>query len=329
MRSQNNQVLITGAAGFIGFHITEMLLMSGTKCVGIDNMNNYYDKNLKILRLNKLKKFKNFKFFKIDLSKKKSFKKIEKFEFDLVINLAAQAGVRYAFKKPESYIKSNIFGFSNLLEFSKNKKIKKIIFASTSSVYGDVKKYPWSESDNVKSPLTIYSSSKIFNENLAYSYSKYYNMQVLGLRFFTVYGKYGRPDMSIYKFTKNILKGRPITVFNKGNHTRDFTHIDIIKDVFQNIIKQKKWNEIFKNKNHEILNIAGGDKIKLLKLIELIEKNCQKKSIKKFLGLQMGDIKETHANLSKLKKYNLLNKNVPIEKGLSDFVKWYKNYELN
>ena len=329
MRSQNNQVLITGAAGFIGFHITEMLLLSGIKCVGIDNINNYYDQNLKILRLNKLKKFKNFRFFKIDLSKKNSFKKIKKFEFDLVINLAAQAGVRYAFKKPESYIKSNIVGFSNLLEFSKNKKIKKIIFASTSSVYGDLKKYPWSESDNVKSPLTIYSSSKIFNENLAYSYSKYYNMQVLGLRFFTVYGKYGRPDMSIYKFTRNILKGRPITVFNKGNHTRDFTHIDIIKDVFQNIIKQKKWNEIFKNKNHEFLNIAGGDKIKLLKLIDLIGKNCQKKSIKKFLGLQMGDIKETHANLSKLKKYNLLNKKVPIEKGVSDFVKWYKNYALN
>lgn len=327
MKSQNNYILITGAAGFIGFHISKMLLKHGIKCLGVDNMNNYYDNNLKNLRLNKLKKFKNFRFVKMDLSKKNVFKKIEKFEFDIVINLAAQAGVRYAFKKPESYIKSNIIGFSNLLEFCKNKKIQKIIFASTSSVYGDLKKYPWSENDNVQSPLTIYSSSKIFNENLAYSYSKYYNMQVLGLRFFTVYGEYGRPDMSIFKFTKNILEGKPISVFNNGKHIRDFTHIDIIIDVFKNIIKKKKWNEIFKNKNHEILNIAGGDKIKLLKLIELIEKNCQKKSIKKFLGLQMGDIKETSANLSKLKKYNLLNKKVPIERGVKNFVKWYKNYD--
>lgn len=327
MKYQNSHILITGAAGFIGYHVTEMLLRIGFKCVGIDNINNYYDKNLKFLRLNKLKRFKNFKFIRLDLSKKKSFKLIKNFKFDLVINLAAQAGVRYAFKKPESYIKSNIIGFSNLLEFCKNKEIKKIIFASTSSVYGDLKKYPWSEEHNVKSPLTIYSSSKIFNENLSYSYSKYYNMQFLGLRFFTVYGEYGRPDMSIYKFTKNILDGKPITVFNNGNHTRDFTHIDIIKDVFKNLVNKKKWNEIFKNKNHEILNIAGGDKIKLLKLIELIEKNCQKKSIKKFTGLQMGDIKETFANLSKLKKYNLLNKKVPIQKGVREFVKWYKKYD--
>ena len=150
-------------------------------------------------------------------------------------------------------------------------------------------------------------------------------MKVLGLRFFTVYGEFGRPDMSIYKFTKNILEEKPIVIFNNIN-TRDFTHIDIIKDVFQKLITKKKWNQIFKNKNHEILNIAGGDKVKLLNLIKLIEKNCKKKSIKKFVGLQMGDIRETHANLHKLKKYNLLTKKVPIEKGIKNFVIWYKNY---
>jgi len=326
MKFQNKRILITGAAGFIGFHITKMLLGNGHNCIGIDNLNNYYDQKLKILRLNSLKKFKNFKFVKIDLSKKNEFKKINKYDFSYVINLAAQAGVRYAFKQPQSYIKSNIIGFSNLLEFCRTKDIKRIIFASTSSVYGDINKYPWSEENNIKSPLTIYSSSKIFNENLAYSYSKYYNMEFLGLRFFTVYGEFGRPDMSIYKFTKNILEEKPIIVFNKGNHTRDFTHITIIKDIFKKVMNEKKWKEIFKNKNHEILNIAGGDKIKLLKLIQLIEKNCKKKAIKRLVGLQMGDIRETHANLSKLKKYNLLTKKISIEKGIKNFVRWYKNY---
>ena len=151
-------------------------------------------------------------------------------------------------------------------------------------------------------------------------------MKVLGLRFFTVYGEFGRPDMSIYKFTKNILEGKPITVFNNGNHSRDFTHIDIIKDVFKKIVINKKWNEIFKNKSHEILNIAGGDKIKLLELIELIEKNCKKKSLRKYVGLQLGDIKETSADLTKLKKYHLLKKKVPIEKGIKNFVQWYRSY---
>ncbi len=326
MKFQNKKILITGSAGFIGFHITKLFLSKGIDCIGIDNLNNYYDVKLKKLRIKKLNKFKNFKFFKLDLSKEKQFKKIENYNFDIVINLAAQAGVRYAFKKPGSYIRSNIIGFLNLLNFSRKKNINKIIFASTSSVYGDSKNFPWSEQDYVNSPLTIYSSSKIFNENLAYSYSKYYNMKVLGLRFFTVYGEFGRPDMSIYKFTKNILDGKPIVIFNNGNHTRDFTHIDIIKDVFQKLITKKKWNQIFKNKNHEILNIAGGDKVKLLKLVELIEKNCKKKSIKKFVGLQMGDIRETHANLYKLKKYNLLTKKVSIERGIKNFVKWYKDY---
>ncbi len=324
--SNQNSILITGCVGFIGFHVTKKLLEKKFFCVGIDNLNNYYDQKLKKERLKILKKYRNFVFKKIDLSKKKDFNKLKFKSFSMVINLAAQAGVRYAFKKPHSYINSNIIGFLNLMNFMKSNEIKKLIFASTSSVYGDIKHFPWSERDNVNSPLTIYSSSKVFNENLAYSFSKYYGIQCLGLRFFTVYGEYGRPDMSIYRFTKNILENKEILIFNKGNHIRDFTHIDIIKDIFSKLISPTKWDKIFKNSNFEIVNIAGGSKVKLLKLVQLIEKFCGKKAIKKFVGLQMGDIKQTEASLVKLKKYKLSNKKITIEQGIRRFVSWYKDY---
>jgi len=325
-QSKINKVLITGCAGFIGFHITKTLLKDNYKCYGIDNLNEYYDKKLKLERLRILKKSKNFKFEKIDLSKTQELDKLKNIKFCLVINLAAQAGVRYAFEKPNSYISSNITGFLNLLNFMKNQNIGKLIFASTSSVYGDNETYPWSEKQILNKPLTIYSSSKIFNENLAYSYSKYYGIQSLGLRFFTVYGEYGRPDMSIYKFTKNIMENKEILIFNKGNHSRDFTHIDIIKNIFSKLLQNKKWKEIFKNKNFEIINIAGGSKIKLLRLVKLIEKYCKKKAKKKYIGLQMGDIKQTSASLIKLKKYKLSNKKIAIEKGIKRFVLWYRKY---
>ena len=329
MRQLNkSNILITGAAGFIGFHVTKQLLKNNFNCIGIDNLNNYYDINTKINRVNELRKNRKFRFFKIDLSKKKQLNSLSKYKFELVINLAAQAGVRYAFKNPDSYIRSNIVGFTNLINFLKDNNIKKFIFASTSSVYGDTKLFPWSENNSIRQPLTIYSSSKIFNENLAYSYSKYYNINCLALRFFTVYGNHGRPDMSIYKFTKNIFEGKEITIFNNGNHVRDFTHIDVIKDIFSKVVKKNKWSEIFKNKNFEVLNIAGGNQIKLLNLIKIIEKNCKKKAKKNFVGLQQGDIKQTQADLSKLKKYKLLSKKVPIETGIKKFVNWYKSNVL-
>jgi UDP-glucuronate 4-epimerase len=324
MKRLKNKVLVTGAAGFIGFHITEMLLKNNYDCIGVDNLNSYYDKSLKIKRLSILKKYNKFKFIKIDISKKSNFNKLNNYNFNLVINLAAQAGVRYAFKNPESYINSNIIGFSNLLNFMLRKKIKNIIFASTSSVYGDIKTFPWSENDNINSPLTIYSSSKIFNENLAYSFSKYYGINALGLRFFTVYGEFGRPDMSIFKFTKNILSGKKITIFNKGNHVRDFTHVDIIKNIFYELIYKNKIKSLFSKSNFQILNIAGGNKIKLLNLIKLIEKYCNKKAKKKYVGLQMGDIRQTQADLKKLKKYKLLNKQIKIQDGIKRFVNWFK-----
>ena len=324
--SKKNNILITGGAGFIGFHVTKKLLEKNYICVGIDNINNYYDQNLKKERLKVLKTYDNFIFKKVDLSKTIDFNKLKNNSFSIVINLAAQAGVRYAFEKPHKYVNSNIIGFLNLMNYMKNNKIKKLIFASTSSVYGDIKVYPWSEDLNVNTPLTIYSSSKIFNENLAYSYSKYYGIQSVGLRFFTVYGEYGRPDMSIYKFTKNILENKEIVIFNNGNHTRDFTHIDIIKDIFSNLISSKKWKEIFKNKNFEIINIAGGSKVKLLDLVKLIEKYCGKKAKKKFVGLQLGDIRQTEASLVKLKKFKLSKKKITIDEGIKRFVLWYKKY---
>jgi len=324
--SKKNNILITGCAGFIGFHVTKKLLEKNYICVGIDNINNYYDQNLKKERLKVLKTYDNFIFKKVDLSKTIDFNKLKNNSFSIVINLAAQAGVRYAFEKPHKYVNSNIIGFLNLMNYMKNNKIKKLIFASTSSVYGDIKVYPWSEDLNVNTPLTIYSSSKIFNENLAYSYSKYYGIQSVGLRFFTVYGEYGRPDMSIYKFTKNILENKEIVIFNNGNHTRDFTHIDIIKDIFANLISSKKWKEIFKNKNFEIINIAGGSKVKLLDLVKLIEKYCGKKAKKKFVGLQLGDIRQTEASLVKLKKFKLSKKKITIDEGIKRFVLWYKKY---
>jgi UDP-glucuronate 4-epimerase len=326
-QSPKYRILITGSAGFIGYHIANQLLKENHFCIGIDNLNDYYDKNLKISRTKILKKNKNFKFLKIDLSKKKQLNVLSKFNFDLVINLAAQAGVRYAFKNPDSYIKSNVVGFTNLMNFIKNNKIKKLIFASTSSVYGDIKSFPWSENNNINSPLTIYSSSKIFNENLSYSYSKYYNIQCLGLRFFTVYGEFGRPDMSIYNFTKKILENKPITIYNNGNHMRDFTHVDIIKDIFSQLITKEKIKLVFKNSNFEILNIAGGNKVKLLDLVSLIEKFCKKKAKKIFLGMQIGDIKKTQADIKKLKKFKLIKKNVKIEDGVKRFVNWYKKYD--
>jgi UDP-glucuronate 4-epimerase len=329
MRQLNKfKILVTGSAGFIGFHILSKLLQDGHFCVGVDNLNKYYDQKLKLYRNKLLTQKKNFKFYKIDISNKKQLEKLSRYKFDIVINLAAQAGVRYAFKNPDSYLKSNVIGFSNIINFVKNNQIKKFIFASTSSVYGDIKSFPWSEEDNVNKPLTIYSSSKIFNENLAYSYSKYFKIQCLGLRFFTVYGDFGRPDMSIFKFTRNILDNKPITIFNQGNHIRDFTHVDIIKDNFHQLISKNKFKNIFKNSNFEILNIAGGNKIKLLHLVKLIEKFCKKKAKINFVGMQMGDIVTTEANTKKIKKFRLSSKKIKISDGIKRFVGWYKKYAL-
>ncbi len=331
------KILITGAAGFIGFHVTLNLLKSGKKVVGIDNLNNYYDTNLKYSRLKILKKFKNFSFNKIDLLEEKKLEDIfKKNKIQKVINLAAQAGVRYSLINPRSYINSNIVGFFNLLDLSKKHKIKHFVYASTSSVYGALKKMPFKEKYSTDHPIQLYAATKKSNEVIAHAYSYIYNLPTTGLRFFTVYGPWGRPDMALFKFTKNILSNKKIEIFNYGNHSRDFTYID---DIVQGIIKSLKKipknnrNFDFKNPNlaessapFEIYNIGNGKKVKLMKYIGEIEKYLKIKSKKKYVQIQQGDIKDTHANLSKINIKLGYKSTTSIKKGIKNFLDWYLDY---
>ena len=244
---KKNKILITGSAGFIGFHVCKTFLKNNYSVCGIDNLNDYYDVKLKKDRTNFLKnKFKNYKFIKIDISNKKSLEKLFKIKrFDTVINLAAQAGVRYSIKNPDAYVKSNLQGFCNLIELSTKYKIKHFVYASTSSVYGMNQKQPLSEKDNVDHPIQFYAATKRSNELIAHAYSHLFNLPTTGLRFFTVYGPWGRPDMALFLFTKNILKNKPIEIFNNGDHIRDFTYVDdVAKSVFYVSKKKTKKKQI-------------------------------------------------------------------------------------
>tara|TARA_B100000787_G_scaffold159998_1_gene138679 strand:+ start:7138 stop:8103 length:966 start_codon:yes stop_codon:yes gene_type:complete len=312
--------LITGCSGFIGYHVAQHLLNKNNLVIGVDNLNRYYDYKLKTDRLKKLKN-KNFKFYKFDLSNKNKLKKIFKdFKFDYVIHLAAQAGVRYSMKNPYTYINSNISATTNLFECCKEYKPKKILLASSSSVYGTQKTFNFKESMKIDKPISFYAASKISMENIAYYYSDLYKMPVRVLRFFTVYGPWGRPDMAYYKFTKSIINNKKIDVYNNGNHFRDFTYItDIVKFVSQIIKKDNK--TIF-----EILNLGRGSPQKLKKFISIIENKLKKKAIKNYLSMQDGDMLGTSANMNKFqKKYNLKAK-VNLDLGISKFVDWYLEY---
>ena len=312
--------LITGCSGFIGYHVAQHLLNKNNLVIGVDNLNRYYDYKLKTDRLKKLKN-KNFKFYKFDLSNKNKLKKIFKdFKFDYVIHLAAQAGVRYSMKNPYTYINSNISATTNLLECCKEYKPKKILLASSSSVYGTQKTFNFKESMKIDKPISFYAASKISMENIAYYYSDLYKMPVRVLRFFTVYGPWGRPDMAYYKFTKSIINNKKIDVYNNGNHFRDFTYItDIVKFISKIIKKDNK--TIF-----EILNLGRGNPQKLKKFISIIENKLQKKAIKNYLSMQDGDMLGTSANMNKFqKKYNLKAK-VNLNLGISKFVDWYLEY---
>ncbi len=319
---KNKKYLITGSAGFIGFHLSKKLLTKGFIVIGIDNLNNYYDQKLKKDRNKILKKFKNYKFKKIDI---RDYKKLESiFKKNLihgVVNLAAQAGVRYSLKNPRSYIENNINGFFNILELSKKYKIKKLVYASTSSIYGLQKKFPLKENFNTDNPIQLYAATKKSNELMATSYSHLYKMDTVGLRFFTVYGPWGRPDMALFKFTKNIIKGKPIEVFNKGKHERDFTYVDDIVDGIINIIINKK-----SKFGAKIFNIGNGKKIKLLKYIQLIEKNLKRKSKKKFLPLQKGDVIKTHSDTKLIKKHYNYQSKTEVSYGVKKFIEWYVSY---
>jgi len=316
------KVLITGSVGFIGYHLSKKLLDKNIQVIGIDNINNYYDPKVKIKRNLLLKKYSNYKFYKLDINKFKNLEKIyKKYKFQTVIHLAAQAGVRYSITNPFAYIKANLDGFYNILHLSKKYKVKHLIYASSSSVYGDQKKQPISTNANTNNPQSLYAATKKSNEILVESYSQMYKLNATGLRFFTNYGNFGRPDMSIYKFTQNILKNKKIELFNNGNHKRDFTHISDSVEIIFRIIKKR-----FKTSDHKIFNIESGRKVNLKHVVKLIEKIRNNKAKVKNMGLQKGDVKETHANIKETISLTKYKPQKNIESGVKDFVNWYKKF---
>lgn len=326
------KILITGVAGFIGFHLSKFLLAeSNFEIIGIDNLNNYYDLDLKKARLLNLKKNPYFIFKKLDLCNKKSLRELFCFyKPDYVVHLAAQAGVRYSLQNPEAYINSNIVGFFNLLEECKRNKTKHLIFASSSSVYGKNDKFPFKVSDNTDRPSTIYAASKKTNELLAYSYSSLYKLPTTGLRFFTVYGPWGRPDMAYFLFTDAIYKNKTIQVFNNGEMYRDFTYIDDVINVINKIIKiipKQKSNK--KNVPFQIFNVGNHKPVKLKKLIEIIEQNIGKKAKKVYLPMQPGEVYKTYSDNDDLQKKILFSPKMTINEGIKRFIDWYKEYYGN
>jgi UDP-glucuronate 4-epimerase len=327
------KILVTGSAGFIGFSLCLFLLKKKINVIGVDNLNNYYDVSLKKKRLNILKKYQNFEFFKLDLSNKNIlFKNLKKKDFSYVVHLAAQAGVRYSLIKPEEYTKSNLNGFSNILELVRYKKIKHFLFASTSSVYGLSKSKSFSEESPAVFPIQYYAATKRANELMAHSYSYLFKIPSTALRFFTVYGPWGRPDMALFKFTKNILQNKPIEVFNYGKHKRDFTYIDdVVKSIYLAINKRPKKNSTASLSNSmvapfNILNIGGGKKVTLMKFISEIEKCLGKKAKIKYLPLQQGDVIQTSCNTKKIKNYLGFLPKTDYKIGVMNFVLWYKTF---
>ena len=314
-------IVVTGCAGFIGYHLCLNLLKNNKNVIGIDSINNYYSIKIKNDRLKKLKAYKKFKFYKIDLIKYNTLNKIFKSnKINIVIHLAAQAGVRYSIKNPYSYTKNNLVAFSNIIEFCKVYKIKHLLFASSSSVYGNLKKFPLSEKYVCK-PIQYYAATKLSNEIIAESYCKAFDLKITGLRFFTVYGPYGRPDMALFKFTNSIIKGENVELYNNGNHIRDFTYIDDAINSIVAIMKNKKRTNKF-----DIVNIASGRQIELKKYLGLIENYLEKKAKIKFLPIQLGDVRKTHANINKLKtKYKYKPKIKPVI-GVKLFIDWYLDY---
>lgn len=315
------KILVTGAAGFIGFHTCKKLCEEGYEITGIDNINNYYDTGLKERRLELLKGYSNFEFIKTDLTNKAELSKVfEKFKPDLVINLAAQPGVRYSITNPEVSIQSNIVSFFNLLECSKEFKIKKLIYASSSSVYGNSVKIPFSVKDNVDHPVSLYAATKKSNELMAYTYYHLYKIPMTGLRFFTVYGPWGRPDMAYFKFAERIMKGETIEIYNNGDMERDFTYIDDVTESISRLLKKTDDTE------YRLFNIGGEHPVNLLKFTETLESKLGKKAVKEFRGMQPGDVKVTSADTTDLAEFIDYIPEVRIEEGLEKFVSWFKEY---
>jgi UDP-glucuronate 4-epimerase len=330
-------ILVTGSAGFIGSHLVLRLLASGHKIYGLDNQNDYYDQKLKQDRLNLFLNNQDYKHFKVDLTDKIELSKIfREGHFDVVVNLAAQAGVRFSIEKPDLYVQSNVSGFLNLLELSKSANIKHFVYASSSSVYGANASVPYSVHQNVNHPLNIYAATKKTNELFAHTYSSLFNLPTTGVRFFTVYGPWGRPDMAPFIFTKNILEDKPIKIFNYGNHSRDFTYIDDIVSGLIRIINKSpepnsEWSALSPDPAssfapYRIYNIGNSKPVNILKFIEAIEISTGKKAIKEMMPMQPGEIETTWADVSDLERDIGYRPQTSYLDGVKSFVEWYRNY---
>ena len=331
------KVLVTGAAGFIGFHVSKFLCDRGDTVVGIDNCNDYYDVSLKLARIEQLEKLSNFTFLKIDIAERQSLESLFlKEKFERVVHLAAQAGVRYSIDNPHSYVESNLVGFLNILEGCRYHKIAHLVYASSSSVYGSNETTPFNESDNVDHPVSLYAATKKANEAMAHSYSKLYGLPTTGLRFFTVYGPWGRPDMSPFLFANAIIEGKPLKVFNFGKHSRDFTYID---DVAEGVIKildkiatpNPNWvgtdpEPSSSNAPWRLYNIGANKPVDLLYYIECIEKALGRTAEKHFLPLQAGDVEHTYADVQKITDATGYKPKTSIDEGVKKFIKWYRSY---
>ncbi len=322
----NSRVLVTGAAGFIGFHLSKRILEIGGEVIGFDNLNDYYDVSLKEARLEILNKYDKFTFVKGDLKNSEEVNNVfNSYKVDIVVNLAAQAGVRYSIDNPGAYIDSNIIGFFNILEATRHNKVKHLLFASSSSVYGNQEKTPFSTDDNVDHPISLYAATKKSNELMAFTYSHLYGIPATGLRFFTVYGPFGRPDMAYFGFTNKIMKGETIKIFNGGDMLRDFTYVDDIVKGIENMLE----NPPKKDKNgdqYKIYNIGNNKPEKLMDFIETLEKAIGKTAKKEYLPMQMGDVYQTYADVTELVRDFDFKPSTSIEEGLNKFAKWYFDY---
>ncbi|MCE2935951.1 MAG: NAD-dependent epimerase [Cyclobacteriaceae bacterium] len=330
-------VLVTGSAGFIGFHVAKRLLAQGVRVHGLDNLNDYYEVSLKHARLRQLSGQPGFTFQQQELADREGIHALfQREKFDAVINLAAQAGVRYSLENPYAYLDSNITGFLNILEACRHNPVKHLIYASSSSVYGANRKMPFSVHDNVDHPLALYAASKKANELMAHAYSNLYHIPTTGLRFFTVYGPWGRPDMALFLFTRAILEGKPIDVFNHGKMKRDFTYIDdIVEGIVRLIPKAPTGNPAWSGEHpdpafsfapYRVFNIGNNNPVELMHFIQVIEQALGKKAIKNLLPLQDGDVPETYADISDLEHEVGFRPATPIDVGVQKFVNWYREY---
>ena len=337
MKFNFNNVLVTGAAGFIGYHLCLRLLQDGCTVTGIDNLNPYYDVSLKEARLERLTPFENFSFFKVDIADKEALDNIFKSsKFDVVVNLAAQAGVRYSLENPRAYVDANIVGFVNLLECCRHNHVRHLVFASSSSVYGANTKMPFSVHHNVDHPVSLYAASKKANELMAHTYSHLFGLPCTGLRFFTVYGPWGRPDMALFLFTRAILEQKSIQVFNHGKMQRDFTYIDdIIEGVVRVMNRLPEPNPTWSGDDpdpgtsytgYKIYNIGNNNPVELMEFIAAIERVLGQKAKKEFLDLQPGDVPATYADVDDLIKDVDFKPGTPIDTGIRRFVEWFKEY---